>query len=46
MTLSDILSRIKVDKSKPNKIIPISFDVQDVLQDNHYIHTDLDDKKA
>ena len=39
MTLSDILSRIKVDKSNPHEIIPISFDLQDVLQEKYYIQT-------
>ena len=34
MTLSDFLSRVKVDKSKLNEIIPISFDLQEVLQEN------------
>ena len=32
VTLSDFHSRMKVDKSNPHKIIPISFDFQEVLQ--------------
>ena len=32
MALSDILSRIKVDKSNHNEIVLISFDLQEVLQ--------------
>ena len=34
MALSNFLSRIKVDKSNPNEIIPISFDLQEILQEN------------
>ena len=37
MTLSDFLSRIKVDKSNPHEIIPSSFDLQEVLKDKYYI---------
>ena len=39
MTLSDLLSRIKVDKSNPHEIIPIYFDLQEVLQEKYYIQT-------
>ena len=35
MTLSYYLSRIKVDKSKPHEIIPISFDLQEVLKEKY-----------
>ena len=40
------LSRIKVDKSNPHEIIPISFDMQEVLQEKYYIHTRLGTQKA
>ena len=36
MTLSDFLSRIKVDKSNPHEIIPFSFDMQGVQQEKLY----------
>ena len=36
MILSDFLSRQKVDDSKPNEIIPISFNMRDILQDWYY----------
>ena len=39
MTLSDFLYKIKVDKSNPYEIIPISFNLQDVLQEKLYIQT-------
>ena len=39
MTLSDFLFRIKVEKSNPQEIIPISFGLQEVLQENYYIQT-------
>ena len=35
MTLSDFLSRIKVYKSNPHEIVPISFDLQEVLQERY-----------
>ena len=35
----DFLSRIKVDKSNPNKIIAISLDVQEGLHEKYDIHT-------
>ena len=38
MTLIDVLSGVKVDKSNPYGIIPISFDLQEVLEDRYYIH--------
>ena len=34
MILSDFLSQQKNDDSYPNKIIPISFDMYQVLEDN------------
>ena len=36
MTLSDFLSRQKHDNSNPHEIIPISFNMQGVLQDKYY----------
>ena len=39
MTLSNYLSRIKVDMSNHHKIIPIMFDLQDILQEKYYIQT-------
>ena len=39
MTLSNFLSRIKVHKSNPHEIIPIPFDLQEVLQEKYYIQT-------
>ena len=36
MILSDYLSRQEVDNSNPYKIIPISFDMRDILQDRYY----------
>ena len=36
MILSDFLSRQKVDDSNPCEIIPISFSIRAVLQDNYY----------
>ena len=39
MILSDFLSRIKVSKLQYHEIIPISFDLQEVLQEKYYIKT-------
>ena len=39
MTLSDFPSRVKLDKSNLQKIIPISFYLQEVPQEQYYIHT-------
>ena len=36
MILSDFLSRQKVDDSNPHEIIPISFSMREVLQENYY----------
>ena len=36
MVLSDLLSRQKVDDSNPHEIIPISFNMKDVLKEGHY----------
>ena len=36
MILSDFLSRQNVDDSNPHEIIPISFNLRTVLQDNYY----------
>ena len=37
MILSDFVSQQKNDNSNPNKIIPISFDMYQVLEDNFYL---------
>ena len=39
LTLSDFLSIIEVEKSSPHEIIPILFDLQEVLQEKYFIHT-------
>ena len=36
MILSDFLSRQKVDDSNPHEIIPISFDMRNILQERYY----------
>ena len=36
MILSDFLSRRKVDDSIPHEIIPIPFDMRDILQNRYY----------
>ena len=36
MILSDFLSRQKIDDSYPHEIIPISFNMRDVLRENYY----------
>ena len=36
MILSDFLSRYKIDDSNPHEIIPISFDMRDILQNKYY----------
>ena len=36
MVLSDFLSRKKHDDSNPHKIIPISFNMQSILQTRYY----------
>ena len=36
MLLSDFLSRQKHDKSDPHKIIPLSFNMQEVLHARYY----------
>ena len=36
MICSDFLSQQKQDNSKPNKIIPISFNMENVLQTRYY----------
>ena len=46
MTISNFPSRIKVDKSHPHEIIPISFDLQEVLKDKDYIHLRSGAKKG
>ena len=45
MTLGDFLPRIKVHKSNPHKIIPISFDLKEVLHEKYYIQTRSGAKK-
>ena len=37
MILSDFLSQQKNDDSNPNEIIPVSFDMYQVLEDNFYL---------
>ena len=44
MILSDFLSQQKNDDSNPNKIIPISFDMYQVLEDNLYLGNFCTDK--
>ena len=41
MVLSDYLSRQKTDDSNPHEIIPISFNLRRVLNDNYYRISDL-----
>ena len=36
MILRDFLSRQKIDDSNPHEIIPISFNMKDILQQNYY----------
>ena len=36
MILSDFLSRQRKDNSNPHEIIPISFDMQEILRDRYY----------
>ena len=36
MILSDFLSRQEIDKSNPHKIIPISFDMKAILNEEYY----------
>ena len=36
MVLSDLLVRQNNDNSNPHEIIPISFNMHKVLQENHY----------
>ena len=45
MILSDFLSRQKIDDSNPHEIIPISFNMREVLQERYYnlCNTRLDD---
>ena len=44
MILSDFLSQQRNDDSNPNKIIPISFDMYQVLEDNFYLENLCTDK--
>ena len=44
MILSDFLSQQKNDDSNPNEIIPISFDMYQVLEDNFYSENFCTDK--
>ena len=44
MVLSDFLSQQKNDDSNPNEIIPISFDMYQVLEDNFYLENFCTDK--
>ena len=36
MILSDFLSRQEIDKGNPHEIIPISFDIKAILNENYY----------
>ena len=45
MILSDFLSQQKNDDSNPNKIIPISFNMYQVLENNFYLKNNYYDKK-
>ena len=36
MILSDFLSRQRIDKSNPQEIIPISFDMKAILNNKYY----------
>ena len=36
MILSDFLSRQRIDRSNPHKIIPISFDMKAIVKDKYY----------
>ena len=44
MILSDFLLQQKNDDSNPNEIIPISFDMYQVLEDNFYLENFCADK--
>ena len=44
MILSDFLSQQKNDETNPNEIIPISFDMYHVLEDNSYLENFCTDK--
>ena len=44
MILSDFLVQQKNDDSNPNEIIPISFDMYQVLEDNFYLENFCTDK--
>ena len=46
MTLSKFLLRIKVDKSKSHEMIPMSFDLREVLQEMYYIQARSGTEKA
>ena len=46
MTLGDFVSRIKVEESSLQEIMPISFHLQEVLQEKYYIHTRSGVQKA
>ena len=41
MILSDVLLQQKNDDSNPNIIIPISFDMYKILEDNFYLENNL-----
>ena len=44
MILSDFLSQQKNDDSNPDEIIPISFDMYQILEDNFYLENFCTDK--
>ena len=46
MTLRDLLSRLKLNNSSPHEIIPVPFDLQQVLQEKIlYLHWGWSTKK-
>ena len=42
MILSDFLSRGKYDNSHPHKVIPISFDMHNLLHEKYYYIGEID----
>ena len=45
MILSDFLSRQKQDNSDPHGIIPISFNIQNILQSRYYNISEREQRK-
>ena len=46
MILSNFLPRIKVDKSNFHEIIPVSLDLQEVIQEKYYTQTGSEAQKV